>query len=84
MDNRDMFYGGYQMMGPVPMYPNMGTNMYPNMHSNNNYDYIDNKISRIENQIKSINQRLNRLEAPYNNKYNSNYNNEPDNNMYMM
>ena len=82
-DNRDMFYGGYQGMMPLP---NM--NVYPNNYPNDNipnniyvnnsssYDSMDNRISKIENQIKIINNRLNRLE--------NNYNNEPDNNMYMM
>ncbi len=81
-DNRDMFYGGYQGVMPIPgMYPNQ---MYPNDNTPNNiyvnnsssYDNMENRISRIENQIKLINNRLNRLETTHNN--------EPDNNMYMM
>lgn len=67
--------------------PNMnystGSNMgYDGNYSNNNYyNNIENRLDRIENQIKSINQRLTRLETPYNNSSNSN---EPDNNMYIM
>lgn len=46
----------------------------------NNYSNLENKLTRIENQIKLINQRLTRLETSNNNIYN----NEPDSNMYMM
>jgi peptidoglycan hydrolase CwlO-like protein len=56
---------------------------YENNYYNNNYANLDNKITRLENQIKSINQRLARLEAPYNSSSNT-YNNEPDSNMYIM
>ena len=91
-DNRDMFYSGYQGMMPIPnmnMYPNQ---IYPNnpndntpnniyVNNSSSYDNMDNRISRIENQIKQINNRLNRLESTYKS---NNYNNEPDNNMYMM
>lgn len=90
-NNRDMFYSGYQGVVPLPnmyqnnMYPN---NTYPNDNTPNNiyvnnsssYNNLDNRLSRLENQIKLINNRLSRLE----NSYNNNYNNEPDNNMYMM
>ena len=71
-DNRDMFYGGYQGMMPIPgMYPN---NYMPN--SNPSYGNIESRVSKLENQIKLINNRLNKLE--------NSYGNNPDNNMYMM
>lgn len=90
-NNRDMFYSGYYGMAPVPNmnYPynsNMGmnndNNYYNGNTSSNNsyYNNIENRLNRIENQIKSINQRLSRLESPNN----SSYNTEPDNNMYIM
>ena len=71
-DNRDMFYGGYQGMMPIPgMYPN---NYMP--YNSSSYDNIESRISKLENQVKLINNRLNKLE--------NSYSNNPDNNMYMM
>ena len=44
---------------------------------------MNERINRLERQVKRLDQRLNRLETPYANA-NMSYNNEPDNNMYMM
>jgi hypothetical protein len=44
---------------------------------------MNERINRLERQVKRLDQRLTRLETPYVNT--NNYtNNEPDNNMYMM
>ena len=89
MNDRDMYYGGYGYGGFAPIgstntLNNMG--MLPQMNSTpNNYtkginNDINNRIERLERQVKRLDQRLTRLETPY---ANSN-NNEPDNNMYIM
>lgn len=55
----------------------------PNIPIINNPNMINDilyKLSEYENRIKKLEQKVNRLE---NNSYN-NYNNEPDNNMYMI
>ena len=41
---------------------------------------MNERIERLERQVKRLDQRLTRLETPYAN----NNNNEPDNNMYIM
>ena len=101
-NNRDMFYSGYYGMAPMPNMPNQMLNpnmmnqnlmtqpqsQYGNYNYDNNYyNNLNNRITRLENQIKLINQRLTRLEAPYTTSTNNTtniYNNEPDSNMYMM
>lgn len=88
MKDRDMYYGsyGYGGFAPMPNTPNQMMSMIPN--SNNNgyamgqFNDINERINRLERQVKRLDQRLVRLETPYANS--NNYNNEPDNNMYMM
>lgn len=94
MDNdRDsMYYGSYgygfipQMQNTMPnnmMQGNMTpNNMFPNTstYQTSQLNDINERLNRLERQIKRIDQRLTRLETPY---ANTNYN-EPDNNMYMM
>ena len=93
IDERDMYYGygGYIPMNNMGMTnPNMGmTNqggqmqqMIPNNYSTSQFSDMTERINRLERQVKRIDQRLTRLETPYAN--NMKYNNEPDNNMYMM
>lgn len=74
--DRDMFYSfGYNSMPMnVPFQNNMMPNNFPPFND------INNKIMILENQIKKLDQRLSKLENPYS----SNFNNEPDNNMYMI
>lgn len=98
--DRDMYYGGYGYSGFSPMgafpnqmpgtiqsqmassgMPNSYSNM-PNNYSNSWYNDINERLERLERQVKRLDQRLTRLETPYANS--SKYNNEPDNNMYMM
>ena len=94
MKDRDMYYGGYGYSGFTPM-PNMGGQI-PNVgydqissNSSNNYtnsqfnDIID-RVERLERRVRRLDQRLTRLETPYANNNSNLYNNEPDNNMYMM
>lgn len=80
-----------QMQNTMPgnMMPNnmMSSNMAPNNMFSTGSTYqtsqindINERLNRLERQIKRIDQRLTRLETPY---ANTNYN-EPDNNMYMM
>ncbi len=71
MNNREMYYG----YTPI--------NSFMGMPSDNNFtnsiiNDMKMRIERLERQIKRIDQRLMRLEAPYAN------NNEPDNDMYIM
>ena len=91
IDNRDMYYGGYvpmDSMGNMGGMPNMNIpnssvgqmQMMPNNYATGQFNDINNKIMILENHIKKLDQRISRLENPYS----SNYNNEPDNNMYMM
>lgn len=66
-------------------FPTQATNPYPYQNYNtNDYDY-EIRLNRLERQIKNLNQRVTRLENPYNNTNNTtNIYNEPDSNMYMM
>lgn len=73
-NNRDMYYGNYGYFGP-PNNQMMGP-MMPNM----NFNDLENRLLKIENQIKRLDQRITRLETPYQ----SNNYNEPDSSMYMM
>lgn len=93
IEDRDMYYGygGYIPMNnmnmPNPaggqMMPNSsGMQMMPNNYSTSQFNDMNERINRLERQVKRLDQRLTRLETPYAN--NMNYNNEPDNNMYMM
>ena len=93
IDNRDMYYGGYvpmDSMGNMGGMPNMNIpnssvgqmQMMPNNYATGQFNDMNERINRLERQVKRIDQRLTRLETPYAN--NMKYNNEPDNNMYMM
>jgi len=80
-------------MGPMPdmmsnqgMMPNQG--MMSNFNTPNSNSYmntwnqdINNRIDKLERKVNRLENRITRLETPY---QNTNYNNEPDNNMYMM
>ena len=77
MNNRDMYYGyaGFNPMG-MPMNPDNGN--IPNNYFDGMFNDMNNRVERLERQIKRLDQRLTRLEVPYAN------NNEPDNDMYIM
>lgn len=83
-NDRDMFYSGYGY-GAVPM-PNMNIPSNTSIPNQTNYmntwnQDINNRIDKLERKVNRLEQRITRLETPY---QNTNYNNEPDNNMYMM
>ena len=100
MDDRDMYYSGYNYGGftPLNQMPNQMPSMMPNQMtvnpnqmpmtmSNNTYassqfNDMTERISRLERQVKRLDQRLTRIETPYANM--NNLNSEPDNDMYMM
>ena len=93
IDNRDMYYGGYVPMDnmanmggmPIMNMANPGNGqmqMMPNNYATGQFNDMNERINRLERQVKRLDQRLTRLETPYAN--NMKYNNEPDNNMYMM
>lgn len=86
INDRDMYYGGYIPMNNMYEGMNIPNNqLNPNMQNNYSTSQINDmneRINRLERQIKRLDQRLTRLETPYMN--NLNYNQEPDNNMYMM
>ena len=91
-------YGGFTPMNGMPnglpMMPGSGMNMANqglggmstgmpnNTYMNSQFNDINERVSRLERQVKRLEQRLTRLETPYANT--TNFNNEPDNNMYMM
>ena len=81
MNDRDMFYNTYGYGGFTPLPGN--TNTYPiptpNNYQTTQFTDMNERINRLERQIKRLDQRLSRLETPY-----ANTNNEPDNNMYIM
>ncbi len=89
MNDRDMYYNSYGYGGYLPL--NNGTSginipippISTNSFASSQFNDINERISRLERQVKRLDQRLNRLETPYanTNKFNMN---EPDNNMYMM
>ncbi len=94
MNDRDMYYGSYGYGGFSPM--NMPTNqMQPsfpttmptqlnqNSYATSQFNDMNERINRLERQVKRLDQRLTRLETPYANS-NISKNMEPDNNMYMM
>lgn len=78
INDRDMYYG---YGGYIPM-NNLPQQSIPNNYTSSQINDITDKINRLERQVKRLDQRLTRLETPYAN--NLQYNNEPDNNMYMM
>lgn len=95
MTDRDMFYNSYGYGGFTPLnnIPNqippmmnnpintqMPMQMNNNTYTSSQLNDMNERINRLERQVKRIDQRLTRLETPYANNYNS----EPDNNMYMM
>ncbi len=91
INDRDMYYSGYGYGGMMPMnqsptptqmpvqIPNPIT---PNNYATSQFNDINERVNRLERQVKRLDQRLTRIETPYaNNNFSSN---EPDNNMYMM
>ena len=60
----------------------MPTQMPNNTYTNSQFNDMNERINRLERQVKRLDQRLTRLETPYANT--NNFNQEPDNNMYMM
>ena len=81
INDRDMYYG---YGGYIPMNNMMPTQQQsmPNNYTSSQFNDMNERINRLERQVKRLDQRLTRLETPYAN--NMQYNNEPDNNMYMM
>ena len=85
--DRDMMYygmSGYQQ-GPLPMMPYQNI---PNQNYTQQND-LENRLQRIERQIRKLDSRINRLENPYPDlqNYQSNNLDQPfknDNSMYMM
>ena len=67
---------------PNQMNESMPMTMPNNTYTNSQFNDMNERINRLERQVKRLDQRLTRLETPYMN--NLNYNQEPDNNMYMM
>lgn len=92
MNDRDMYYGSYGYGGFIPLQnqpqPQMPNQLppappTPNTFATSQFNDINERISRLERQVKRLDQRLTRLETPYANP-NALSNNEPDNSMYMM
>ena len=87
MNEKNMYYNPY-LEGTTPMmnnYPSMQmpiNQMPKNTYTTSQFNDMNERINRLERQVKRIDQRLSRLETPYANT--SKYNPEPDNNMYMM
>ncbi len=85
-----MTQAGYGAYNPgMVINPGMGSTTMGQMGNanmgNNVYGEIDNRLTRLENQIKKLEQRLARLETPYTTANNTtNIYNEPDGNMYMI
>ena len=78
-----------QMMNtgiPNQMYTGMNAGMSntmpANTYANSQFNDMNERVSRLERQVKRLDQRLTRIETPYANT--NNFSNEPDNNMYMM
>lgn len=80
-NDRDMFYGYSGGYVPMNNIPSIGTQ--PNNYTSSQFNDITERINRLERQVKRLDQRLTRLETPYTNNI-PQYNQEPDNNMYMM
>ena len=98
MKERDMYYNSYGYEGTMPLnnfqnqypvffnnsaydFPNIPNGMSGN-YLNGQFNDINERVSRLERQIKRIDQRLTRLETPYANS--TNFPSDGDNNMYMM
>ena len=65
-------------MGMMPFHNMMGgmpTNMlmFPN-YMNDNYNNLDTRISSLEKKVKVLENRISRLEVPYQNNLNTNMN----------
>ena len=91
INDRDMYYSGYGYGGMIPLGNNPNTQIppmqmpnptIPNNYTTSQFNDINERVSRLERQVKRLDQRLTRIETPYAN--NNLSNNEPDNNMYMM
>ena len=86
MKDRDMYYGnyGYSGFSPIPNNMQIPTNMpnmmQPNTYGTNQLSDINERINRLERQVKRLDQRLTRLETPYANNNNNLYSNKPNNN----
>ncbi len=78
MNDRDMYYGynGFVPMNSFQLPFN--TQVQSDNYTMGIYTDMDERIKRLERQVKRLDQRLTRIETPYAN------NNEPDNNMYIM
>ncbi len=90
MNERDMYYNSYGFGGYSPLpsfdmgmpYPgNQNQTFATNTYTSSQFNDMNERINRLERQVKRLDQRLIRLETPY---ANANHSNEPDNNMYMM
>lgn len=66
----------------MPNQSYIGNQMPANTYANSQFNDMNDRVSRLERQVKRLDQRLTRLETPYANT--TNFNQEPDNNMYMM
>ena len=71
------------MPNTMTMPTGMQTQMMPNNYVTSQFNDMNERVSRLERQVKRLDQRLTRIETPYANTNNM-LNNEPDNNMYMM
>ena len=83
MNDRNMYYNTYGYGLPNTAPPFEMPQKLPNTYTSTQLNDMNERINRLERQMKRIDQRLNRIETPYANN-NTSYNNEPDNNMYMM
>lgn len=89
-------YGGYTPLNNMPNelspmmnpqfqpqpFTGMSSQMPNTTYTNSQFNDMNERINRLERQVKRLDQRLTRLETPYTNT--NNFNQEPDNNMYMM
>lgn len=89
-------YGGFTPLNNMPnQIPPILNNQIPNQpfsgsqsqmptntYASSQLNDMNDRIGRLERQVKRLDQRLTRLETPYANT--NNLNQEPDNNMYMM
>ena len=92
MNDKDMYYSAYNYGGYTPLNNNpqgmqiptspMQQQLIPNTYTSSQFNDMNERINRLERQVKRLDQRLARLETPYANT--NNFQNEPDNNMYIM